>query len=45
MKERVDLEKLSQRDLVVVSLLMLGPAGLYSQPSSAWSRRSGRSEL
>ena len=45
LKERVDPEKLTRRDLVVVSLLMLGPAGLYSRPSSAWSRRSGRSEL
>ena len=40
MKERLDLEKLSQRDLVVDSLLMLALAGLYRRPSSAWSRIS-----
>ena len=45
MKERLDTEKLSRRDLVVDSLLMLDLTGLYRRPSSAWSRRLGRPEL
>ena len=45
MKERLEPEKLSRRDLVVDSLLMLGLAGLNRRPSSAWSRRLGRPEL
>ena len=44
-KERLDPEKLSRRDLVVDSLLMLDLAGLYRRPSSAWSRRLGCPEL
>ena len=45
MKERLDPEKLSRRDLVVDSLLRLDLAGLYGRLSSAWSRRLGHSEL